>query len=353
MQVLCFPPSDEIFLKFDEISNEQLVPYPLLRREFITYVIYEHFSSTPFKNFFKETDLSTIRDYLFKLLTAINHLHSKDIIHGNISTENVLFDPATRELKLILPLSVTKLDIMTTEFKNKQDQTDFLQVLRNYDFKEGQNIEYGPAENNPNAYNQFVYFKNRRVSFQAPELFVDSVIDREKILFPQISSSIIISHKNNQKPINPSLKHQNNFNLLKKTDIWSFGAIILAFLSGLPTIFLGSSLDSVFSSFSNVLGDAEVKKFATRHQVNIVSGEDLLFGKKGKSTTPDGESISIVQTMDKMTRLQGFCAICNEKHDVFRAFPQSLFDLCAKCLCMDREERLDAETALKHPFFNK
>lgn len=42
----------------------------------------------------------SLRAYMRQLLTAIDHLHSKGIIHRDVKPQNVFYDPARQTLKL-------------------------------------------------------------------------------------------------------------------------------------------------------------------------------------------------------------------------------------------------------------
>lgn len=73
-----------------------------------------------------------------------------------------------------------------------------------------------------------------------------------------------------------------------------------------------------------------------QHSIHIIHLDQELF---------DTQSLPSIE-------LEEWCKINTKRPDFLQAIPRSLFDLVDKCLSVNPRQRISAEAALRHGFFN-
>eukprot|EP00300_Choanocystis_sp_HF-7_P009092 c16262_g1_i1.p1 GENE.c16262_g1_i1~~c16262_g1_i1.p1 ORF type:complete len:465 (+),score=103.81 c16262_g1_i1:191-1585(+) len=64
-------------------------------------LVFEYVENPKYRKVFRQMGDLEARNYLYQLLLALNHCHSQGIVHRDVKAGNVLYDPATRTLRLI------------------------------------------------------------------------------------------------------------------------------------------------------------------------------------------------------------------------------------------------------------
>lgn len=199
------------------------------------------------------TDLD-IRFYLFELLQALHHCHSKGIMHRDVKPHNIMIDHEQRRLTL---------------------------------------IDWGLAE----FYHPGVSYNCRVASryYKGPELIVD---------FQEYDYSL---------------------------DLWSLGCVMAGMIFEMDVFFHGSDNSDQMVKIVQVLGSDLYEEYLRKYEIEVPVDVERSFANRRFPPRP----------------LNSFI----KKGAESKASEQAL-DLLHKLLRYDHQERLTAEEAMKHPYFD-
>lgn len=166
------------------------------------------------------------------------------------------------------------------------------------------------------------------------------------------------------RPSEVLLKYPNQTTAV---DVWAAGVILISIMSGCYPFFKGSDDFQALAEIITVFGDEVVRKTALllgRHVVISERKKPLHLRKlcmrlrnrcKLQNNTPFSDSTKIVKC-DNCEQLMIDCLCRHTLHNVDFGddiFPESVYDLLAKLLCINPMQRITANDALDHPFFKE
>lgn len=155
-------------------------------------------------------------------------------------------------------------------------------------------------------------------------------------------------------------------------DMWAIGVIMISIMSACYPFFKGADDFTALAEMITVFGDEAIRKTAlsvSRHVCPSQKKRPLHLRKlcnrlrnrsaastintTSKPTTPNSGSAVRHQSCENCQQIMPECLCSNSPLNMdFSAdiFPESAYDLMAKLLAINPEQRISADEALKHPF---
>lgn len=264
----------------------------IVREDSNVYIVFPFVKITDFKEIVLKASLSDIKHYMHELLTALQGVHSQNIIHRDIKPGNFLY--------------------------NLEDKKGYL-----IDFGLSQKIEEKPEEEMKEKRKKFFFSSHstsktsRLVALRAPGYLIrDSR--------PSMSASRSGTRGFKAPEVLFRVEAQTT-----AIDIWSAGIIFLSLLCRKYPFFTSKDDTNTLVELGSLFGDEEMRK-ASKHYKRIWRSNIEA------CMQPRVPFEQIVRTANPM---QG-------------ELPSAVFDLLDKMLQLKASDRISANDALHHAFFS-
>lgn len=262
----------------------------VVREEDNILIVFPYLSSTNFKEFLGQRKLSDIKYYLFELLTALHRVHAQKIIHRDVKPSNFLYHQETNTGALI-DFGLSQ-EVGEKEAAVKEKKKRF--------FFSTQHVARGDRQvSRPPGYP----IKDARPPLSAPRSGTRGFRAPE-VLFRVENQTTAI-------------------------DIWSAGVILLTLLTKKYPFFTARDDLNALVEIGSIFGDREMRAAAKHYR------------RVWKS--------NIEQCIHPRTPLREVVSRCVQPSE---EFPDAVFDLLEKMLTLKDTDRITAEAALRHRFFN-
>lgn len=214
--------------------------------------IFEYIRNDDHRELYPRLTDMDIRYYLFELLKALQHCHSKGIMHRDVKPHNIMIDHQQRRLTL---------------------------------------IDWGLAE----FYHPGVPYNSRVASryYKGPELLVD---------FQEYDYSL---------------------------DLWSLGCVMAGMIFEVDVFFHGADNADQMVKILQVLGSERFAEYCQKYRITLPADVEHAIGEQRFAAKP----------------LSAFAKNVEKAHG-------TALDLLDKLLRYDHQERLTAEEAMRHPYFD-
>lgn len=276
------------FLKALEGKKNCMGLLGVFRNEDQVVAVFPYFKPIDFREFISNADLADIKQYLYNLLVAIEHVHSNGIIHRDLKPGNFLYNKEEGRGMLI--------DFGLAQYE---------------DCKEEQARDAGSKSSTP------LLFFNSIVSKTKPPGYY------ERDARPQMKAPRAGTRGFRAPEV--LFRHQRQ---TRAIDMWSIGVIFLTILTAqYPFFYSSDDVDSIVE-IATIFGHAEMRKAARfygrlwRSNIDTIPEERIPFERIVESLNPWAE-------------------VGAEGYDLL----YRMLDLCSS-------SRITASDALGHPFFD-
>ncbi|EHY65978.1 CDC7 protein kinase [Nematocida ausubeli] len=257
-------------------------------------IVFPYVKINDFKEILEVCTISDIKCYMFELLTAIQGVHSHNIIHRDIKPSNFLYD-LEKKTGWLIDFGLSQ----KIEKKNEDVETDQTAKRRKFFFsshlagKSKPIISRAPGYLIRDSRPSMTASRSGTRGFKAPE-----------VLFRVEAQTTAI-------------------------DIWSAGVILLSLLCKKYPFFTSKDDIGTLVEIGTVFGDEEMRQAAKFYKRIWKSNIEACM----HPAVP----------FEKLVEM----AIKKKPH-----FPSSVFDLLEKMLMLKTSERITADEALRHKFFS-
>ncbi|KAI5126363.1 cell division control protein 7 [Nematocida parisii] len=258
-------------------------------------IAFPYIEMTDFKEMIIKSTISDIKYYMFELLTAIQGVHSQNIIHRDIKPSNFLYNLQTKTGCLI----------------------DFGLSQRIEKKEGGEDAKEESAKRRMFFFSSHICGQNKPVMPKAPGYIVRDTR-------PTMTASRSGTRGFKAPEVLFRVEAQST-----AIDIWSAGVILLSLLCRKYPFFTSKDDINTLVEIGSIFGDEEMRKAAK------------FYKRIWKS--------NIEACMHPAVSFQKIVEIANKKD---AQFPSSVFDLLEKMLRLNSSERITADEALRHKFFS-
>jgi len=262
-----------------------------VREENDVFLVFPYIENTLFKDFLEKRTVHDIKKYMYELLVGLKNIHKAGIIHRDVKPSNFLFDPKDSTGVLIDFGLSQRIEIKEKELKEKK--TKFFFSAQNVYRTERVNIPRPPGYIIKDTRPAICASRSGTRGFRAPE-----------VLFRVETQST-------------------------KIDIWSAGVILLTLLTRKYPFFVSKDDTNAIVELGCIFGDKEMRSAAKYYK------------RTWKS--------NIEECMCPKIPFKTIVSLCSMREE---SVPDSLYDLLEKMLCLKSSERISAEKALEHRFFD-
>ncbi|KAI9334637.1 kinase-like domain-containing protein [Pilaira anomala] len=263
------------------------------RHESYTYLVLPYINFDHFDDFFYDMSLDDIRSYLTQLLTGLECVHEKNIMHRDIKPGNFLYNK-TSKIGYLADFGLAQKQVIL--FVSMSYQREGFGYLPNSMYaRKTEEAGYYAHDNRPS----FSGGRSGTKGFRAPEVV---------------------------------LKYLNQTTAI---DIWAVGVILLTILTGRYPFFNPDNDSEVIMELAHLFGMKKLKEFMNYYHRSI------------QTNIPD--------IPEEETDLSELCQILN-KENIDKWDPEGFsqaIDLLKNCLVLIHTNRYTATQALNHPFLKR
>ncbi|KAI5180740.1 cell division control protein 7 [Nematocida sp. AWRm80] len=285
--------ANELRFLMDLKGEKGIIPLLNIKREEDEiFMVFPYIQAYDFRDIL-ESKLSDIKCYMYQLLVALQSIHQQGIIHRDIKPSNFLFDWST---------------------------------------KKGYLIDFGLSQRVPEKEESAVKEKKRRFFFNTEAI---KQTTKSKSSLPP---GYLI--KDTRPAMSASRSGTRGFRAPEvlfrvetqgtAIDIWNAGVILLSILCKKYPYFTARDDLNALVEIGNIFGEEELKDAAKSYKRVLRSNIEEL-------QRPRIPFIKVI-------------TMCLGKEP---SFPHSVYDLLDKMLALKNTERITAEEALRHPFFQE